>query len=272
MQRLSHTYEMRKVGGKGPVQRPKARKGGGTDAAAPTPESRPGTGLVPNVWIEDRLTEIGGKKIDLAKAMGIAPSRVSDILNGTRAVAAFEARRMADYLRLPVAIVITNLLRATGALFSPESDISLPVRSVRVVGEVQGGIFKPALEWPPDEQYDLEAPVKGYQGIRLFGLRVVGESVNKEFPHGSTAICALLMDLGDNYQPEEGAFYAVFRTRDGEPDMEATIKQYRRGPDGHHYLWPNSTHPDFQQPWKINGDEDQQVQLWARVVGKYQEY
>lgn len=225
-----------------------------------------------NAWIDQRLQEIGAKKIDLAAAMSLTPPRVSDILNGERVVSAIEAKRMADFLRLPVAIVITNLLRASGAILPPDSDTTLPVRSVTVMGQVQGGMFKETVEWPPEEQYEVSATVKGYQGIRLFGVRVVGESVNKEFPHGSTAICALLMDLGPDYVPELDCFYVVYRWKNHEPEMEATIKQYRLGRDGNPYLYPCSDHPDFQQPWKIQGDDNEEIQLWARVVGKYQDY
>lgn len=50
-------------------------------------------------WLEDRLDELPGKsKVGLARALGIGPSRITEIVKGTRRVQAGEWAPMARYL------------------------------------------------------------------------------------------------------------------------------------------------------------------------------
>jgi hypothetical protein len=54
-------------------------------------------------WLSDRLKDLPGKsKSGLARALGIAPSRITEILNGERQIQAHEWQPMARYLDWPL--------------------------------------------------------------------------------------------------------------------------------------------------------------------------
>ena len=54
-------------------------------------------------WIEQRLDELDGlSKTGLAKAMGVAPARITEIIKGTRKIQSGELTAMSAYLQLPV--------------------------------------------------------------------------------------------------------------------------------------------------------------------------
>ena len=50
------------------------------------------------LWIEDQLKQIGKSKTDLAKALRLAPPRVTEILQGTRRIQAKEIVPLAVFL------------------------------------------------------------------------------------------------------------------------------------------------------------------------------
>ncbi len=58
-------------------------------------------------WIEERLRQIGRKKIELAAHLNTTPQRVSDILNGSRKITAGEVLPLSDCLRMNIEAVVT---------------------------------------------------------------------------------------------------------------------------------------------------------------------
>lgn len=152
------------------------------------------------------------------------------------------------------------------------------LRYVRVMGQVQGGTFRDHPEWSAEEQYTVPYSVRpALQGLPLFGVKVVGPSVNREFPEGSVAICVRLLDLGESFEIQSGRFVVVYR-RNGMGEIEATIKQYVIE-NGEAWLWPRSDHPSFQTPIRVSAlvdssddDANDDVRIWAVVVGKTQDY
>ena len=181
---------------------------------------------------------------------------------------------------LEAAFEAKNLRRV--AIESREKDLplKLPLRAIRVIGDVQAGVFREALEWPPVEQYDVMAEVNADASpYPVFGLKVIGPSMNQFFPEGSVAICIKLHDLPEDYQVRPGKFVVVMRRNDIGPDeFEATIKQIEVDPHGRWMLWPRSFDPAFRAPVPLahldrGADEDNDdVRLWAVVVGKHETY
>ena len=150
----------------------------------------------------------------------------------------------------------------------PVADVAtvLPISHNRifVVGEVQAGVWREAMEESPDVRHYIETPEdQRYPGIRRFALRVKGPSMGDVFPDGSIIICVKLMDIGR--QPLDGEYVIVQRVRrDGL--TEATVKQYVLK-DGQVYLWPRSQHPNYQQPLKLTPDgEDEEVLITAIAI------
>lgn len=123
-----------------------------------------------------------------------------------------------------------------------------PITNVLFKGAVQAGVWKDALEWNQEKWY--EAPVmveEAFRGLELFGLEVAGNSMNELYPPGSRVICVQYIHLGRNPRPGE----RVVCQRRSEMGYEATIKELRLDADGQWWLWPRSTDPNFQQPWKL---------------------
>ena len=157
---------------------------------------------------------------------------------------------MTESGEMPVADVATVLPTSHNRIF--------------VVGEVQAGVWREAMEESPDVRHYIETPEDPrYPGICRFALRVKGQSMGDVFPDGSIIICVKLMDIGR--QPLDGEYVIVQRVR---PDglTEATVKQYVLK-DGQVYLWPRSQHPDFQQPLKLTPDgENEEILITAIAI------
>lgn len=76
-------------------------------------------------WIEDRLLQLkpqGKKKRGLAGALKIAPSAVTNIINGTREIALREVAPLAKYLEMDRAEVEARLSGVNGKLGNTPED------------------------------------------------------------------------------------------------------------------------------------------------------
>lgn len=214
--------------------------------------------------------------------------------NATRGIQLANAKKYAGMLRnCDAGWLLTGIGRApqNSHKSDPDSDqkpvsrnqlgdgFGAPVlRAIRVLGNVQAGITQPAVEWPEDRQFDQMMDVdRSLVGLPLFGLKVVGASMDREFPDGSIAICVKLADLPATYRIPQNKYVVVIRQEhDG---VEATIKQYRRDPDGTVWLWPYSADPAFQSPVRADSlafgddpDTNGGVRIWAIVVTQQKNY
>jgi repressor LexA len=138
-------------------------------------------------------------------------------------------------------------------------------RRARVMGRVEAGVWREALEFDTDAQYDV--PIVNdvmIDGIPLAGLEVSGTSFNKVYPSGTIVLVASLMDLGrDAFDGE----VCVVHRRNRNGLYEATLKQLEVMDDGARYLWPCSTDPRYQEPIALepNGEDDD-IAITAVVV------
>ena len=122
---------------------------------------------------------------------------------------------------------------------------------IPVVGAVQAGVFSEAFEWEVSRRYSIQIPINdGYPiGLRRYALEVKGESMNRVFPNGSLVSVIDFDGLGRS--PETGDYVVVMRRDSHGPGFEATIKALQILGDGSVCLWPQSTSPNFQQPFII---------------------
>lgn len=90
--------------------------------------------IMANEWIGERLRSLKKNKSGLARALGVDPARVSEIIGGRRNVQVSELPRMAEILEMPPAQLIE--------LLTPRNN----GRSSIAGGEVQSA----ALPLPPD--------------------------------------------------------------------------------------------------------------------------
>lgn len=144
----------------------------------------------PRQWIRDELNRRGKKAKELAAAMGIPASRVSEIIGGEREVQADEINPMARVLGMSVAELLERLGTKRPALPLPADQgepIELPPpgkRDLKVRGAVMGG---------DDGDFTFNGEVADYVprppglvGVAdAFALYVQGDSMSPRFEPGS---------------------------------------------------------------------------------------
>lgn len=136
--------------------------------------------------------------------------------------------------------------------------------TVRVVGHLQAGDWREAIEWDFDDQYERPAPVlKGLPDVPLKGFEVVGSSMDKRYPEGSLVFVANAVTSG--LKIENGRRVLVSR-RNADGLYEATIKKYVVDDDGSKWLWPESNDPMHQAPIRYNGRNSEEVTITGIVV------
>jgi transcriptional regulator with XRE-family HTH domain len=207
--------------------------------------------------IREARKAAGLTQSELGERVGVRQSVVSDWERG-----GLESWR--DY--------VEAIARATGKpiLFFNHGEIfsehSPPARNIAVVGEVQGGAFRLALEYAPEDRVTVPvAPLPGYEGVQLRALRVVGPSVNELYPDGTFVIVASAADT--DVRPGDKV---VVYSRQGEL-REATIKELRVEPDGRIALWPRSSHPDHQAPIYLTDNDQDGPEIAYVVVGSFRQ-
>ncbi len=121
--------------------------------------------------------------------------------------------------------------------------INSPIISLYIRGVVQAGEWLEAMEWHHDDWQKISLP-RPTAHKSFFGLRVKGQSMNIEYPEGTILVCVSIHD--HNSPLNEGDHVIVQRWKDNE--VEATVKEYRKGDDGKIWLWPRSTDPEHQTP------------------------
>lgn len=134
-----------------------------------------------------------------------------------------------------------------GALFDDGAVFAAIGPTLYVKGEVAAGVWREAFEWPEGEWLSFSGRADlDLDPQHRFGLRVRGESMNLVYPHGTIVECA---QIGLGVALEPGRRVVVVREDEGGC-LEATVKEYVAR-DGINWLWPRSSHPDFQQPWNL---------------------
>ena len=210
-----------------------------------------------------------------ARLVGVDQSTVSRWERDVHEPEGEQLRALAAVAKEP----IENFLTAARPV--PATEGSPRTYSVRVIGSVQAGLWVEAIEWPSDQQFEIQVPLEA-TAAALFprALRVQGPSMNREFAEGSYVLCVSVIELGAYYERfsinkpavDHEDFVVVQRRR---PDglIEATIKQYMVDERGRKWLWPRSTEPEFQQPWPVPDgdpeDDGEDLRITAVVVGTY---
>ena len=136
--------------------------------------------------------------------------------------------------------------------------------TIRVVGAVQAGDWREAVEWDHDDQYDVPAPIlRGIPDVPLRGFEVVGSSMDKRYPAGSLVFVANAIHSG--LKIKNGTRVLVSR-RNADGLHEATLKRYVVNDDGSKWLWPESNDPLHQAPVLYGGKNSEEVTITAIVV------
>lgn len=194
----------------------------------------------------------------LAEALGLPQSVVSDWERG-------ELQSWRDHL-----IPLSKALNQDPSFFVADGETrssvnTSSVREIPVVGEVQGGAFRMAYEFPPDERMAIPiatAAYPSYAGVELRALKVVGPSVNELYADGSFVVVVSAADT--DVRP--GDKVVVLQRRGGL--CESTIKEV--GLEGDKVvLYPRSTHPDHQAPIYLDEADQDSPEIAYVVIGAY---
>lgn len=113
-------------------------------------------------------------------------------------------------------------------------------------GEVAAGVWLGAAEWPEADwqtftgRSDVSAKIE-----HRFGLRVVGDSMDLLYPHGSIVEC---LSIFGGAEPLPGKRVVILRKNDRQ-EYEATVKELVEQ-DGELWAVPRSTNP-AHRPFKL---------------------
>lgn len=134
------------------------------------------------------------------------------------------------------------------------------IRMAPIVGVVQAGAWREAIEFPPDEQEQFPVPPNTPNfDVQAFIVR--GTSMDQVFPDGTVVLVA--GTIANRINPRGGDYVLVQRT-DADGLIEASLKQYVVDVDGTKWLWPRSNDPRFQAPLAV--DENDDATITGRVM------
>lgn len=189
----------------------------------------------------------------LADALNVSVAQVSRLETGVSQPNLEQLNIMANTLNVSLSELLTN------------TPSFLPIK---VVGAVEAGVLKESMNWEPERHYVINLPLPDiYKMVKPFALEVRGPSMNKRYPEGSILVCASLYNL--NEELRDNKRYIIEKTVDGG-DHETTVKLVKIDDNQDVWLWPESNHPEFQAPTKLNGKDGEEIRILARVLGTYQ--
>lgn len=132
-----------------------------------------------------------------------------------------------------------------------------------VKGEVAAGVWRDQPERDPDEwetftgRSDINAALADRGG-----MRVVGESMNLLYPHGSIVEYVTLLG---GAELATGKKVIVQRVR-SDGSTEVTVKEFFIDDMDREWLVPRSSHPEFQRPIRLDSHEDDVVEVRILAV------
>lgn len=138
------------------------------------------------------------------------------------------------------------------------------MRLIRVVGEVQAGVWREAIEWPPEDQDEIAVLTPPeYRNLVMSAYVVRGSSMNLYYPSGTHVVIA--STIANGIAPKNGSKVLVSR-RNTDGQYEATLKEYVISPDGKVWLWPRSDDPQHQEPIPYTDGDTEEVTVTGIVA------
>lgn len=138
--------------------------------------------------------------------------------------------------------------------------------SIWVVGQVEAGAFREAVEWDQSSWYAIDVPVPHRFRRLAKALEMHGPSMNLEYPEGSIVIWVDMLDA----RPPINGDHIIAYSHANDGTIEATVKELRIE-HGKRWLWPRSTNPEHQAPVNVDepGDGVDHIEIKGLVLGGY---
>lgn len=143
-------------------------------------------------------------------------------------------------------------------------------RRVPLVGVLQAGDWREAVEYPESDQRLIEAPIPAMiedryptNRLELQAFEVAGSSMNKVYPEGTTVYAASTM----SFREPENLDRVIVVRKDKHGLYEATLKELVIEDDGRKWLYPRSHDPEHQAPIQyVRGGGDDEVTISGIVI------
>jgi phage repressor protein C with HTH and peptisase S24 domain len=219
-----------------------------------TPEERRN---VLRKFIKERQAE-GGEKFNVqrwAKLSGVNKNAIYNFLNGHSDSLDYQTyAKLARTVEVPVH-------RLSGDIPEPTNPTA-----IWVVGNVEAGAFRDAVEWDQSRWRSIDVPVPDRFRRVAKALEVKGNSMNLEYRDGAVVIW---VDMLDFRPPRDGDHVIVYSYR-RDDRIEATVKELRQV-NGKVWLWPRSDDPAHQQPIDTDNPPEgvKRIEIKGIVIGDY---
>lgn len=225
----------------------------------PAMDSPPKTSLQKR--LRQRLDELDLKPFQAAKKAGLGESYVRDILRGkARSPSAENLAKLALALETSTEFLM-------GSKDSAEVLTEINVVGLPVVSSVSAGRWLEVTTL--DEDFDHQTiPVAQdlrFPGVRQYALKIVGDSMDLEFPEGCYVTCIDYWQAG--IAVRDGLLVHVERTRGGGQLVEITVKAIETV-NGTRVLAPRSSNPKWTAV-PIDGDDSTSVTIKGIVTGSW---
>ncbi len=208
-----------------------------------------------------RMDYLGLNAFQTAKKAGLGDSFVRDILRGrTRSPSAENLAKLAAALE-----TTPDYFTGEAEPVEAQKSTGQAITGLTVVGDIQAGTWLDRSLL--DDGHELEIiPVARdprFPRAKQYGLRVKGDSMDREFPEGSYVTCVDYFDSG--LPMKDGLIVHV--ERQSGPLVEVTLKAIEHV-DGQLMLAPRSTNPKHL-PLKLEGDGATEIIVKGVVIGSY---
>lgn len=204
------------------------------------------------------MQERGLKAASWARQAGVSANSIYNFLND----------QGADSLRPETYAALAKVAGEPAWKLSGDEPEAISPTALWVVGYVEAGSFRDAVEWDRSRWYAIDVPVQPRFRKNAKALEVRGPSMNLDYPPGSVVIWVDMLDARPPRDRDHVIVYA--HSLDGE--IEATVKELRVV-DGKQWLWPHSNHPDHQAPLNVEapGDHVSWIEIKGLVIGDYRQ-
>ena len=219
--------------------------------------------LLYRIKIMNRLAHFRKKagitQVNLADLAGTSGPTIGMLESGVRKLTVEWAEKLAPHLGcLAVELVFEDLQITKGSL-----------TSVKVVGFVQAGDWREAIELPDDDQYTVNVPPDArFRDLEVFALEIRGDSMNLRYADKSLLICSRYDPVNDRLPVGKRV---IVQRRSELGLIEATCKELIIDKDGKGWLKPESNNPAHSSiRFTQSDDGEDDTQIIAVVMASYQ--
>lgn len=197
------------------------------------------------------------------EALGIPYSTYAGHENGSREFGVDDAQRYARMFRVKWEWIMDS--KEVGRPQQSDlTNVTLPLASVPVLGNVQAGMWTEVTEGGQVEVNQFVPADMQYPTLWQCAYRVEGNSLNRIAKPGSILICVDL--IKSDVSISDNDLVIVERTRFSGQMMERTAKRVRKVISGYE-LWPESDDPAHQEPIRVDENhESDEVRIAAKVL------